>query len=481
MTTDLGRALARHWILALPLLLGAVARVASDDGMGPTAVVGLLATAAAYVVCVRFGVWRWLAAVAIMGAALDDRMLQAQQGRAQWALALVALGLLGCAWRGRQTPARVLVPFLVVLAAGLLVGIGVTVTSVDPGGIHLHLVRPITGTLALLGLLAALGVGREGSLDLRGVCVLTVAAGSTYGLGEVVWWPVAGALGLTAMLRGHRGRGTRLPQLDQVDEVALAEFRERYGRPRLAPVAIVIAAYNEADSMAAVLESLPDEVCGLRTDVVVVDDGSSDCTSSALTHGRAYVVPCSTNRGQGAALRLGYQVAREHGAAYLITTDADGQYDAADMPALLQPILDDRADFVTGSRILGRQQTHDRVRRAGVHVFAWLATLLTGHRFTDTSFGLRAMRAEVTGAVTVNQPQYQSWELLLGVLSHGYRALEVPASMHLRSAGTTKKGRNFVYGRRYARAMTATWWREGLPRPVSETAPALRQTRAHGD
>jgi len=200
-----------------------------------------------------------------------------------------------------------------------------------------------------------------------------------------------------------------------------------------------------------------------------------------LTHGRAYVVPCSTNRGQGAALRLGYQVAREHGAAYLITTDADGQYDAADMPALLQPILDDRADFVTGSRILGRQQTHDRVRRAGVHVFAWLATLLTGHRFTDTSFGLRAMRAEVTGAVTLNQPQYQSWELLLGVLSHGYRALEVPASMHLRSAGTTKKGRNFVYGRRYARAMTATWWREGLPRPVSETAPALRQTRAHGD
>jgi hypothetical protein len=481
VTTDLRRALARHWILAVPLALGVVARLASDYGMGPTAVVGLLAAAAAYVVCVRFGVWRWLAAVSTLGAVLDDRMLQAQPGRAQWALVLVALGLVGCAWRGRRAPARILVPFLVVLAAGLLLGIGLTVASADPGGIHVHLVRPVTIAPALLGLLAALGVGRQGSLDLRGICVLTVAAGSTYGLCEVVWWPVAGALGVTAMLRGHRGRGTRLPQLDQVDEVALAEFRERYGRPRLAPVAIVIAAYNEADSISAVLESLPIEVCGLPTDVVVVDDGSTDCTGAAMAHGRAHVVACSTNRGQGAALRLGYRVAREHGATFLITTDADGQYAAADMPALLQPILDDRADFVTGSRILGHQQTHDRVRRAGVHVFAWLATLLTGHRFTDTSFGLRAMRAEVTCVVTLNQRQYQSWELLLGVLSHGYRALEVPASMHLRSAGTTKKGRNLVYGRRYARAMTATWWREGLPRPVSETAPALRHTRVHGD
>ena len=53
--------------------------------------------------------------------------------------------------------------------------------------------------------------------------------------------------------------------------------------------------------------------------------------------------------------------------------------------------------------------------------------------------------------------------------------------MNLRSSGTTKKGRNLVYGRRYARAMLGTWYREGAPRPVTETAPALRQTRGHGD
>jgi hypothetical protein len=334
---------------------------------------------------------------------------------------------------------------------------------------------------AVVGVAAALGLGRSAALDLRLVCGVTAAAGATGGVGWLLAWPVSGALGLTALLRGARGRGTRTPQHDTVDELALAELRETRGAFDLGPVAIVIAAYNEADGIPAVLATLPTQVCGLDADVVVVDDGSTDGTPAALTGSRAVVVSCPVNRGQGAALRLGYRVAREHGAAYVVTTDADGQYSTADMHAVLTPILDGRADFVTGSRIHGHQQTRDRVRRVGVHVIAWLATALTGRRLTDTSFGLRAMRAEVTAAVTLNQPQYQSSELLLGALSHGFRVVEVPASMNLRAAGTTKKGRNLVYGRRYARAMLGTWWREGAPRPVTETAPALRQTRGHGD
>ena len=137
-------------------------------------------------------------------------------------------------------------------------------------------------------------------------------------------------------------------------------------------------------------------------------------------------------------------------------------------------MVEGRADFVTGSRLLGHQHTHDLVRRTGVHVFAWVVSALVGVRVTDTSFGLRAMRAEVTASVTLNQPQYQSSELLIGVLSHGYRVLEVPATMHVRSAGASKKGRNLVYGSRYARVVLGTWWREGCPRPVAADAPALQ-------
>src|SRR3712207_2869293 len=184
-------------------------------------------------------------------------------------------------------------------------------------------------------------------------------------------------------------------------------------------------------------------VCGLRTDILVVDDGSADRTAAVVeADPRAFLVRCRANRGQGAALRLGYRVAREHGARYVITTDADGQYDTGDLPAVLAPVLDGRADFVTGSRRLGRQHTHDRVRRTGVHVFAALVSVLVGKWITDTSFGLRAMRAEVTAAVTLNQVQYQSSELLIGVCSHGFRLLEVPATMNVRTEGSTKKGRD---------------------------------------
>lgn len=481
MGADLGRALARQWILAMALLVGLLVRLASDDGLRWTAVVGLAAAATAYLTCVHWGCWHWLAALSVVPALLDDRMLQGQALRPTAGLLAASAALLCASYPALRAPLGHAMPVAVVWVAALAVPLGVGVVSGDPGGPHVHDPRLLTSLLALLGLLAAFGIGREGPVPLRLMCAAAVATGASSALAEVVWWPAAGALGLTALLRGRRSRSTRRPQQDAVDELAVAGFRERYGRPRLGPVAIVIAAYDEAEGIPAVLDSMPDQVCDLHADVVVVDDGSTDGTSAALERTRAHVVSCSTNRGQGAALRLGYRVARDHGAAYVITTDADGQYAAADLPVVLAPILDGRADFVSGSRILGRQQTRDRVRRAGVHVFGWLATVLTGRRFTDTSFGLRAMRAEVTEAVTLQQPQYQSSELLLGVVSHGYRTLEVPASMNLRSAGTTKKGRNLVYGRRYARAVIGTWWREGLPRPVTETAPALRQTHDHGD
>jgi hypothetical protein len=474
---DLGRVLARHWLLVALVAAGLALRVRSTEGLGAAPLACLVAAAACYVVCARWGCWRWLAALAALPAAVDSRMLIGQGFRPWCGLVLVSAGLLGFAWTGLRGPVSALGASVGLWAAGLALAAGASATRHDPGVLSLHLSRPVTGVAALVGLAAAFGVGRADPLALRLAAVAAVGAGASSALAEVAWWPAAGAVGLTAVLRGRRGRAAGRAQADEVDEAALADLRARYGTPPLGPVAIVIAAFNEANGIPAVLEALPQDVCGLHADVVVVDDGSSDGTADALAGSRAVVAHCPVNRGQGAALRLGYRIARERGAAYVITTDADGQYDVDDLPRVLQPILDGHADFVSGSRVLGHQETRDRVRRLGVHVFAVLATVLTGRRLTDTSFGLRAMRAEVTASVTLNQSQYQSSELLLGVLSHGCRVQEVPGRMHVRSAGGTKKGTNLVYGRRYAAAMTGTWWREGCPRPVTEIAPALRQTR----
>jgi hypothetical protein len=95
-----------------------------------------------------------------------------------------------------------------------------------------------------------------------------------------------------------------------------------------------------------------------------------------------------------------------------------------------------------------------------VRVFAVMISTLTGQKISDTTFGLRAMRAEVTGAVRLDQQQYQAAELLIGVMCHGYRVLERPATIHRRKVGESKKGHNAIYGLHFLGVISRTWWRE---------------------
>jgi len=254
----------------------------------------------------------------------------------------------------------------------------------------------------------------------------------------------------------------RNPDDQVVDDAAIKAFIDAYGEraTRLPPVAIVIAAFNEEGAIGPVVEGLPSTVGGLAAVPVVVSDGSVDATGKEAREAGALVCDVPVNRGQGAALRLGYRLAREGGADYIVTTDADGQYNPAEIESLIAPILAGQADFVTGSRTLGSEETKDPVRKLGVRVFALTISVLTGQRISDTTFGLRAMRAEVTGAVLLEQPQYQASELLIGVITHGFRVAERPATIHRRQVGKSKKGNNALYALSFAKVVFGTWWRE---------------------
>jgi glycosyltransferase involved in cell wall biosynthesis len=247
-----------------------------------------------------------------------------------------------------------------------------------------------------------------------------------------------------------------------IDTAAARAFTEEFGdqATKLPPVAIVIAAFNEEGAIGPVVEGLPRTVGGLDAVPVVVSDGSVDATGKEAREAGALVCDVPVNRGQGAALRLGYRLAREGGARYIVTTDADGQYNPAEIESLIAPILAGQADFVTGSRTLGSEETKDPVRKLGVRVFALTISVLTGQRISDTTFGLRAMRAEVTGAVLLEQPQYQASELLIGVITHGFRVAERPATIHRRQVGKSKKGNNASYALSFAKVVFGTWWRE---------------------
>ncbi|MBO0730277.1 MAG: glycosyltransferase family 2 protein [Acidimicrobiaceae bacterium] len=246
----------------------------------------------------------------------------------------------------------------------------------------------------------------------------------------------------------------------RLSDEAAAAFEQRYGSSGGAEVAVVIPALNEEESVATVVRNVPAEMCGLRTETIVVDDGSRDRTAEEASGAGALVCRVVENIGQGAAFRLGYRVARNRGARFIGTTDADGQWDPGELPALIEPLLRDEADVVNASRRLGRSYTTDSVRSAGVVLFGGLVSVLTGVRITDPANGMRAMRSEVTAELPLRQTQYQTSELLIRAIAHGYRVIEVPNTMYVRSAGESKKGSNLRYGYRFGRVVVTTWWAE---------------------
>ena len=114
-------------------------------------------------------------------------------------------------------------------------------------------------------------------------------------------------------------------RLEVVERGAAEVFLEQHAPGAGAPLAIVIPAYNEEPTVSEVIADIPGEVAGLATEVIVVVDGAKDATAARAAEAGALVCDVPVNRGQGAALRLGYWLARVRGAQAIITIDADCQ------------------------------------------------------------------------------------------------------------------------------------------------------------
>ncbi|WP_370005365.1 glycosyltransferase family 2 protein [Methanothermobacter sp. KEPCO 2] len=198
-------------------------------------------------------------------------------------------------------------------------------------------------------------------------------------------------------------------------------------------IAAVIPAFNEEVAIGSVALLTGEHV----DEVIVVDDGSSDRTAHVAEMAGARVIRHHKNMGKGAALKTGFEAAD---ADVVVTLDADGQHNPAEIPKLVEPILRGEADVVNGSRYLhGRDENTPRYRRVGQRILDRATNLATGLEITDTQSGFRAFSAESIPHFKFRDPGFVvESEMLSDAAEAGLRIVEVEVGVRYDVDGSTR-------------------------------------------
>ncbi len=161
--------------------------------------------------------------------------------------------------------------------------------------------------------------------------------------------------------------------------------------------------------------------------VIVVDDGSTDRTAEMAQLAGAEVIRHPINQGKGAALKTGFDMASRNGAKVIVTMDADGQHDPAEIPKLVAPILAGEADMVNGSRYMsGSRKNTPFYRRIGQSMLDGVTNLNSGLKITDTQCGYRAFAAHTVPLFRFKQNGMAiESEMLIDAANAGLRMKEV--------------------------------------------------------
>ncbi len=186
---------------------------------------------------------------------------------------------------------------------------------------------------------------------------------------------------------------------------------------------IVSAAYNEAQAVPKVIANL--KKAGYHN-IVVVDDGSEDNTYNAAFKANAIALKHVINRGQGAALKTGIDYALQQGADIIVTFDSDGQHRVEDLPAMILPVADGRADITFGSRFI-RKTSVPLMRKLLLKGSVLVLRLFYGVKMTDAHNGFRALSrsAAQNMNMTADRMAHAS-EFIEEVHRLGLRYKEVP-------------------------------------------------------
>ncbi|KAA3646783.1 MAG: glycosyltransferase family 2 protein [Chloroflexi bacterium] len=191
---------------------------------------------------------------------------------------------------------------------------------------------------------------------------------------------------------------------------------------------MVVPAYNEGsvikDTLLPLIES--------GYSIIVVDDGSQDDTWVTLQQLPIHALRHPINRGQGAALQTAMSYALRQGAAIILHYDADGQHSPTNIPTLIQPILDGKADIVLGSRFL-RPEDRQAVpagRRFLLQIAKIVNGIMTGLWLSDAHNGARALSTEAAKQIQLQEDGFaHATEILQQMRAHKLHYVEVPTNI----------------------------------------------------
>jgi len=205
-------------------------------------------------------------------------------------------------------------------------------------------------------------------------------------------------------------------------------------------VSIVIPVFNEeltiGDIVARTRSTL--EQFKLSYEVLVIDDGSVDRSAEISQASEAHVLR-EAHQGKGHALRLGFERAKGD---VIVTLDSDGSHQPEEIPLILRCMMENKVDFVIGSRFLNTDVNNAKipnVNRIGNRMFSDLIQLFTGVKISDSQSGFRAIRSSVIKKMRLNSRGYEvESEMLVKALKMGVRVAEIPVSFEQRTVGKSK-------------------------------------------
>lgn len=211
---------------------------------------------------------------------------------------------------------------------------------------------------------------------------------------------------------------------------------------------IVIPAFNEGEYIGKVLDEV--EASIPHADILVVNDGSTDCTSEIARNAGAMVLDMPYNIGYGGAIQTGFRFATEHGYDRVITMDGDAQHDPYSANNLIETADLTGADVVIGSRFLSGTYNMGTSRRIGAWVFSHIAGLYTGAKFTDPTSGFQILNRNVFSYLSEgnNYPlDYPDVNIIMALHKMKFKVTEAPATMKEKPGGKSMHSgfKPFVY------------------------------------